>query len=60
MIEAGAVAREMKDWANMGYDQGELRESITSTRWSMYVLEGRLVVDGLTQSYSLYIVLVDV
>ena len=59
LIEAGAADREPMDRAGTGYEEKELRESTTSTRWSEYLVEGRLVVDVLIPSPSLYLVLVD-
>ena len=59
LIEAGVANREPKDWEGIGYDREELRESTTSTKWSEYLVEGRLVVNILTPSPSLYLVLVD-
>ena len=60
MIESRAADREPKDRAGIGYDREELRESenLTAT-WSEYLVEGRLVVDVLTPSPSLYLVLMD-
>ena len=58
LIEAGGADQKPQDRASTGYDQGELRESTSSARWSEYLVEGKLHVDGLTPSPSLYLVLV--
>lgn len=43
--------REPKEQAGTQYDREELRESTTSSRWSEYLVEGRLVVNGLSPSF---------
>ena len=47
MIESRATYREPKNRDGTGHDREELRENATAT-WSEYLVEGRLVVDGLT------------
>jgi len=37
-----------KERAGTGYDREELREATTSSIWSEYLVEGRLVIDGMT------------
>ena len=59
MIEARVADRELKNRAGTGCDQEELREFTASARWLEYLVEGRLVVDVLTPSPSLYLVLMD-
>ena len=49
LIEAEAANRELKDRAGTSYDRDELREHAT-TRWLEYLVEDRLVFDGLTPS----------
>ena len=51
LIEARAADWEPKNWEGTVYDREELREHVI-TKWSEYVVEGRLVVDGLTPSPS--------
>ena len=60
LIEVGATDRESKDQEGIGYDQEEMRERATSARWLEYLVEDKLVFDGLTLSPSFYLVLVDV
>ena len=55
MIESRAANQEPKDRAGTGHDREELRENVTVT-WSKYLVEGRLVVDGLTPNLVLYLV----
>ena len=50
MIEVGVVDREPKDQTGTRYDQEDLRELTTSSRFLGYLVEGRLVVDGITLS----------
>ena len=51
IIDRGsAVDRESKDWVGIEYDQEELWVHATSSRWLEYLVEGRLVVDGLKPS----------
>lgn len=52
IVDRGSDAdRESKDQAGIGYNREELREHAT-TRWSEYLVEGRLVIDGLTPSHN--------
>ena len=55
MIESRVADREPKDRASTGHDREELRENVTTT-WSKYLVEGRLVIDGLTPNLVLYLV----
>lgn len=50
LIEGGASDKESQDRAGTEYNREELRENATSTRWSEYLAEGILAVDGLTPS----------
>lgn len=50
LIKEGAADREPKDRGATGYILEELRESTTSFRWLECLVEGNLVVDGLTPS----------
>lgn len=47
MIEARVVNQEPKDYAITGYKRGEMRELTSSTGWSKYLFDGRLVIDAL-------------
>ena len=59
LIEASDADLELKDRVGIGYDREELREDVTA-RWSEYLVEGGLLVNLLSPSPSLYLVLVDV
>ena len=55
IVDSGSAADwELKDWACTGYNREELREHAT-IGWSEYLVEGRLVVNGLTTSPSFVI-----
>ena len=55
MIYSRAADQEPKDQAAIGHDREELRENVIAT-WSEYLVDSRLVVDGLTPSLVLYLV----